>query len=72
LQFKQQIVLSDENATIDIYNMNGLLVATHTISAGSVVGGNKITIQQDLPAGSYKVVLGKNGNGESKTLVVVK
>ncbi len=72
LQFKQQILVSDENATIDIYNMNGSLVATHTISAGSVVGGNKITIQQDLPAGSYKVVLGRNGNGESKTLVVIK
>jgi hypothetical protein len=72
LQFKQQIELSEENATIDIYNMNGSLVATHTINAGSIVSGNKITIQQDLPAGSYKVVLGKNGNGESKTLVVIK
>ncbi len=57
---------------IDILDMTGKLVGSHQISAGSLIGGNRVIIEQSLAAGTYHAVLVQNGKQESKTIIVQK
>lgn len=57
---------------IDIIDMTGKLVGSHSISADGVLPGNRISISQDLAAGVYTATLIQNGLKESKTIVVEK
>ncbi len=57
---------------IDIIDMNGKLVGSHNISADAVISGNRVTIKQDLAAGTYKAVLIQKGVQKTKTIVVQK
>ncbi len=57
---------------IDIIDMTGKLVASHSISADAVLPGNRVTLKQELAAGTYKAVLVQNGFQESKTIIVEK
>ncbi len=57
---------------IDITDMTGKLVATHSISADAILPGNRVTLKQDLAAGTYKAILIQNGLRETKTIVVAK
>jgi hypothetical protein len=57
---------------IDILDMSGKLVGSHNVSAGSLIGGNRVIIEQSLAAGNYQAVLVQNGKQEAKTIVVQK
>lgn len=57
-------------ARIDIMDMNGKTIATHTVGKDAPLSGNRITIEQSLAAGTYQVVLLQNNQKETKTLIV--
>ncbi|MBX7051289.1 MAG: T9SS type A sorting domain-containing protein [Flavobacteriales bacterium] len=66
------IDIKQTQTRIDIIDMNGKLVGSHSISAGSLIGGNRVVIEQSLAAGTYQAVLVQNGKQEAKTIIVQK
>lgn len=72
IQFRSKIDLTQTPTRVDIVDMTGRIIGSHQLSAASMIGGNKVTIDQSLASGSYKVVLVQNGHQESKTIVVEK
>lgn len=72
VQFKTAIDFRKVASKIEILDMTGKLIVSQMISADSVVGGNRITLTQDLANGSYKVVLTQANKQETQTLVVQK
>lgn len=71
LQFTAALDLS-QKTVVDVFDMNGKLVNSHIINEGMVTGGNRITIDQALAGGSYKIVLNQGNKIESKSIVVEK
>jgi len=70
VQFRNAVMDSEKPARIDIIDMNGKLVGSHTVSAGAMLPGNRMTLDQDLAQGTYRVMLIQNGTIESKTIIV--
>ena len=58
--------------SVDIFDMAGKKIVSRELSKGNFVSGNKVTIEQALSAGSYKIALTRDGVVETKTLVVAK
>ena len=58
--------------TLEILDMTGKRIAMHELSKGNWSSPNKVTIEQSLAAGSYQIILTKDGKPETKTLVVAK
>jgi hypothetical protein len=48
------------------------MVGTHNIVSEQILPGNRLTLTQDLAAGTYKVILTQGSFSESKTLIVQK
>jgi len=71
VQFKN-VDVKQVATRIDITDMTGKLVASHSISADAILPGNRVTLKQDLAAGTYKAILIQNGLRETKTIVVAK
>ncbi|MDZ4824341.1 MAG: T9SS type A sorting domain-containing protein [Flavobacteriales bacterium] len=71
LQFSENIDLS-QKTLVDIFDMNGRLVNGFVINEGMVTGGNRITLEQELSGGSYKIVLNQGSQLDSKTIIVEK
>jgi hypothetical protein len=57
-------------ARLEILDMNGKTVASHTIGKDTMISGNRLSIQQSLAAGTYQVVILQENAREVKTLVV--
>lgn len=72
LQFKNTIDVVKASTKVEIVDMTGKLIVSKMISQDAVVGGNRITLTQDLASGTYKVVLTQGGKQESQTLIVEK
>lgn len=63
---------SDQRYVLDIYDLTGKKIASHVLNSGNWIAGNRVTIQQELAAGTYKISLVGNGEVTSQTLVVAK
>lgn len=70
IQFNEAVQTT--KLTLEILDMSGKRVALHELSKGNWSSPNKVTIEQSLSAGSYQIVLTKDGKSETKTLVVSK
>ncbi|MCC6599974.1 MAG: T9SS type A sorting domain-containing protein [Crocinitomicaceae bacterium] len=70
LQFDDGNTFTKEATIVNIYDLAGKLTASRTFKPGDILHGNRVTIQESLPAGTYKVVLIQNKKQESKTLVI--
>ncbi|MFN5621080.1 MAG: T9SS type A sorting domain-containing protein [Flavobacteriales bacterium] len=57
-------------ARLEILDMNGKTVASHTIGKDTMISGNRLSIDQSLAAGTYQVAILQNNSREVKTLVV--
>lgn len=72
VQFNSALSNGKEKATLNIMDMSGKMVGTHNIVAEQILPGNRLTLTQDLAAGTYKVILTQGTFSESKTLIVQK
>jgi hypothetical protein len=70
IQFNEGVESS--KLTLEILDMTGKRIAMHELSKGNWSSPNKVTIEQSLAAGSYQIILTKDGKPETKTLVVAK
>jgi hypothetical protein len=70
IQFNEAVQTS--KLSLEILDMSGKRVATHELSKGNWSSPNRVTIEQTLAAGSYQIILTKDGKAETKTLVVAK
>jgi hypothetical protein len=70
IQFNQMDV--SKASRIEIMDMNGRLISSHVVNSAQMLNGNRLTIDQELSAGTYKVVLQSASGSESKTIVVQK
>ncbi|MFM7730998.1 MAG: T9SS type A sorting domain-containing protein [Flavobacteriales bacterium] len=70
IQFNQMDIT--KASRIEIVDMNGRLISSHVVNAAQMMNGNRLTIDQELSAGTYKVVLQSASGSESKTIVVQK
>ncbi len=70
IQFNEAVESS--KLSLEILDMRGKRVAMHELSKGNWSAPNRVTIEQNLAAGSYQIVLTKDGKPETKTLVVSK
>lgn len=70
IQFSAAVDASKGN--VEILDMNGKRIATHELSKGNWSAPNRVTIEQTLAAGSYQILLTRDGKTETKTLVVAK
>jgi hypothetical protein len=70
IQFNEAV--ESTKLSLEILDMSGKRVATHELSKGNWSAPNRVTIEQNLAAGSYQIVLTKDGKPETKTLVVAK
>ena len=59
-----------QNNVIKIMDNAGRLVKEIQVNDGMIIGGNKVSIEQDLAGGTYKVLLTQGAKTESKTFVV--
>jgi hypothetical protein len=59
-----------QGARLEILDMNGKTVASHTIGKDTMISGNRLSIEQSLAAGTYQVVILQENSREVKTLVV--
>ncbi|MEZ4800687.1 MAG: T9SS type A sorting domain-containing protein [Flavobacteriales bacterium] len=62
----------NEKYRIEIFDLSGKLISANELSSGAWVAGNRVTIEQALAAGTYKIVLSTKEKSTSKTLVVAK
>ncbi len=72
VQFKNAIDFKKEITTVEILDMTGRLLLSQNITNENAVGGNRITLVQELSNGTYKVVLTQSNRKETQTLVVQK
>jgi hypothetical protein len=72
IQFRNDIDFNEGNVVVEIMEMNGKLVRSFEVNSGMVIGGNRISVDQPLAAGMYKVMLTQAGKQESKSIVVGK
>lgn len=72
VQFSNEIIANNEQSLLQIMSTDGKLVASHPLNGGAVLPGNRVTLAQDLAAGTYKVILIRGKVSESKTLIVQK
>ncbi len=70
IQFNEPV--ESTKLSLEILDMSGKRVAFHELSKGNWSAPNRVTIEQSLAAGSYQIVLTKDGKPETKTLVVAK
>lgn len=70
IQFSAAVDAS--KGSVEILDMSGKRVAMHELSKGNWSAPNRVTIEQTLSAGSYQILLTRDGKTESKTLVVSK
>ena len=70
IQFKNDIDFTTGNVRVDVLEMSGKLVKSYEVNAGMVIGGNRISIDQPLASGVYKVMLTQGATQESKSIVV--
>jgi hypothetical protein len=70
VQFHGGLGAADAQTRIDIYDMSGKLVGSHPLSAGAMISGNRVTLQQELAPGTYSVVLVKGSTTDSRTIIV--
>jgi hypothetical protein len=71
VQFSKGFVVAP-NAVMEIFDMSGKRLAQHVITNGSWTASNRLTINQQLASGTYKIVINQDGKSESQTLVVAK
>lgn len=71
IQFSKGFVVSPK-AVLEIYDMTGKRLAQHVLSNGSWTASNRLTINQQLAGGSYKIVINDGEKSESQTLIVAK
>jgi hypothetical protein len=71
IQFSKGFTLSP-NAVLEIFDMSGKRLAQHVMSNGSWTASNRLTVNQQLAAGTYKIVISQDGKSESQTLIVAK
>lgn len=62
----------NEKYRIEIFDLGGKLISANELSSGAWIAGNRVTIEQSLAAGTYKIVLSTKEKSSSKTLVVAK
>ena len=72
IQFKNDIDFTKGNVRVDLMEMNGNLVKSYEVNAGMVIGGNRVSIDQPLSSGVYKVMLTQGTTQESKSIVVAR
>lgn len=72
VQFNSALTNGKEKATLNIMDMSGKMMGTHNIVSEQILPGNRLTLTQDLAAGTYKVILTQGTFSESKTLIVQK
>ena len=72
VQFNTTLSAGKERANLQIMDMSGKMVGTHNIVSEQILPGNRLTLTQDLAAGTYKVILTQGSFSESKTLIVQK
>jgi hypothetical protein len=71
IQFSKGFVISS-NAVLEIYDMSGKRLAQHVLSNGSWTASNRLTVNQQLAGGTYKIVINDGNKSESQTLIVAK
>jgi len=72
IQIKFNESVESTKMSLEILDTSGKRVAMHELSKGNWSAPNRVTIEQSLAAGSYQIVLTKDGKPETKTLVVTK
>jgi hypothetical protein len=70
IQFKNNVDFTQGNVRVDIMEMSGRLVGSYEVNEGMVAGGNRITLDQPLASGVYKVMLTQGSYQESKSVLV--
>jgi hypothetical protein len=71
IQFSKGFVVSP-NAVLEIYDMAGKRLAQYVLSNGSWTASNRLTVNQQLAGGTYKIVINDGEKTESQTLIVAK
>jgi hypothetical protein len=72
VQFSKVIDLEKGNMTLDIVDLQGKLVHSVEIDNSGVIGGNKLIVKKDLPAGLYNVTIRQGENSDTQQIVVQK
>lgn len=70
IQFNGLVEVEKGNLAVDIIDMNGKVVIAQEIASESILGGNRVIIDQDLAAGVYSVSI-RQGNTLNATQQVV-
>lgn len=70
VQFHGGASFGTNQARIEIFDMGGKRVGSHPLTESAMIGGNRITITQELAQGTYSVVLVCGDKTESRTIIV--